>query len=1041
MNETGRTAIAADTLVIALGGVDAFTPPVAFALACVRFAFAELGVRRVLLAFADRSSPSVTAVEMALRARAVPVSCQLVEDGLWPEAAHLVASGHAPQSARLASLFSFRDRDLLHNTGHAGAVRLFLGTDTGASYPPASAWTATQAQRDACLAYAEANITIAAIALPPATPDFGRDMAMLAAPNGHAMLAEALAQRFAADPHIALLDVLLLAIIDRSAALPPMPDLAPDDALWWRNIVHVRAVHWGAAPRREIEIGPEHTFLGSSAPTAEWPLLRWLNMLAMRQLQPSAKVAVMVMVTDEGINLVEWIAHHQAIGAPDIFLYTNQNTDGSDALLAALVAAGTITLIRQRSAPDAEGQITALCHAIELLPEMRRFEWVLFVDADEFTTPDIKYDHSLPALLNATGDVPPGAMLLPWHWRCWPHRFDRSPGMLLTRFPHARPHIMFKAAARLASLVAMHKIHAPELDAGVAVIGTDLVEIPAPQVWDGVPRPDAGGSIQHFWGKSFVEFVIKTQRGDSRRIPTGMHNPAFVQFRDWNPPMTVANLHPVPSMIVARTRSAMERLLADPAIAAATELVEANYTARAAAIAGDPALREVFASLSDPVTPLDWAADDVGQTTALLQRPDGVARLADAMARRFPNGPGRGMIIALLTAILDPTVPLAAVEADDSQATLWLATIAAARAQRLGSPRANVLHLGAEYDFVATDRKPVAWSLWQWLAVLALRHIAPDKTVAAMLSTRNEGINLLEWVAHYRAIGVERIFIYTNANDDGSDDLLLALAQQDIITLVIQDCGPGIWAQRRALQHALLMLPELRRYTWVLFTDADEYTIPDARHDHRIAPLLAAADALPSQPAAILLPWRSRLWPHRFDRPTGMTLQNYPHAVVHELFKSAVRPAVTTSMIEIHFPTPDPGVTMVGSDLVEVPADAIWSKLPKSEAGGRIEHVWARSFTDFVIKRQRGFTGGFRDFGLFHKFNQGMTADNLSTIEPLVIARVSHQIAELLAIPDIAAAAARVATIYAARAAAIAADPELRAIFDAMPNPNGEQAG
>ncbi|MBC7634347.1 MAG: hypothetical protein H7251_01970, partial [Acetobacteraceae bacterium] len=203
MDQTGRAAIAADTLMIALGGVDAFAPPVAFSLACVRTAFAELGVRQVLLAFADRSSPSVTALEMALRARAIPVSCHLVEAGAWPEAVHLVAAGHAPQSPHLASLFSFCDRDLLHNCGLAGATQLFLGTDTAASYPPASDWTAVQAERDACLAYAEASITIAAIALPPATPDFGRDLAILAAPNGHAILAEELARRFAADPHIA----------------------------------------------------------------------------------------------------------------------------------------------------------------------------------------------------------------------------------------------------------------------------------------------------------------------------------------------------------------------------------------------------------------------------------------------------------------------------------------------------------------------------------------------------------------------------------------------------------------------------------------------------------------------------------------------------------------------------------------------------------------------------------------------------------------------------------------------------------------------
>ncbi|MBC7634515.1 MAG: glycosyltransferase family 2 protein, partial [Acetobacteraceae bacterium] len=972
---------------------------------------------------------------------AIPVSCHLVEAGAWPEAVHLVAAGHAPQSPHLASLFSFRDRDLLHNCGLAGATQLFLGTDTAASYPPASDWAAVQAERDACLAYAEASITIAAIALPPATPDFGRDLAILAAPNGHAILAEELARRFAADPHIALLDALLLAIIDRSAALPAMPDLAAEDAFWWRNIVHVRAMHWGAAPRGVIDIGQEHDCLASITPTADWPLLRWLNMLAMRQLQPAAKVAVMVMATDDGINLIEWIAHHQAIGVPDIFVYTNDNTDGSDPLLAALVAAGTITLVHQRSAPGAEVQIKALRHAVELLPEMRRYEWVLFVEAGEFTIPDSRYDHSLPALLRAAGDAAPGAMLLPWHWRCWPHRFDRAPGMMLTRFPHAMPHIMFKAATRLASLVAMHMIDAPELDAGVAVIGTDLVEIPAAQIWDRVPKPDAGGSIQHFWGKSFVEFVIKKQCDDRLQPATGMDNHAFAQFRDRNHPMTMANLHPVPSMVIARTRAAMERLLADPAIAAAAKVVEANFTARAAAITGDPTLREVFASLSDPITPLNWAADDVGQTTALLHRPDGVARLAGAMARRFPNGPGRGVIGAVLAAIRDPAVPLTVVETDDSQVRLWVATIAAARAQRLGLPRANVLHLGADHDFIADLRAPQSWSVWQWLGVLALRPIVPDSFVAAMVSVRNEGINLLEWIAHYQAIGVDRIIVYANDCDDGSDDLLIALARHDVIFLVLQRSDLGNRIQRRTLQHALLMLPELRRSEWVLFVDADEYVVPDAIYDHQIAPLLAKAGGLPTRPGALLLPWRRRLWPHYIDRPAGMTLANYPHALPNHHFKAAIRPAVATGMYEVHFPYLDPAVPIVDSAHVEQPASNLWSEIPKSDAGGRVEHVWARSFADFVIKRQRGYSGGLRSFDLFAEWNGRMAADNLQPVEPLVIDRTREKLQALLAIPDIAAAAARVAEIYAARVASIAADPELRAIFDAMPNPNGEQAG
>ena len=439
--------------------------------------------------------------------------------------------------------------------------------------------------------------------------------------------------------------------------------------------------------------------------------------------------------------------------------------------------------------------------------------------------------------------------------------------------------------------------------------------------------------------------------------------------------------------------------------------------------------------------PASWTAEDVGQTEALLLGRDGARLVADGFSSHFTGAPDRTTLRQILAALLDPDLPFPAVQAPDQRAALWLDVIASSRAQRRGGAGRSVLELGTDHDFMATSNPPQGWTVWQWLAILALRQIQPSQTVAAMVSTRNEGVNLLEWVAHYQAIGVERIFVYTNGNDDGSDALLTTLAEHDIITLVIQQCGPGVWAQRRALQHALLMLPELRQFAWVLFPDADEYTVPDTRYDHRIAPLLAAADALASRPGAILLPWRMRLWPHRLDRPPGATLATYNHAVVHSLFKSAVRPAVATSMIEIHFPTLDPGVTLVDSSLAEVPDDACWSNEPKSDAGGRVEHVWARSFTDFIIKRQRGIgDGGFRDVDLFHKFNLAMTPENLWPVEPVVIARTQARLTALRAIPDIAAAADQIEAIYAARAAEIAADPELQAIFAAQPNPNGVEA-
>ncbi len=1048
--------VTADMLVLHFLGDEALhagsaRPPAAFYLRCVAIALATADVRRVLLVFPDRSNPCVTAVEMALRARAIPVSC-------WCGDAHGVAAamlaathlatpsaplsiGVAHMSDGLRTLLTTQYGTALRAAATTRRIAVFVGTHRTAV--PA-AWGESLAQRTDLLACAETDIIIADLAaiLAVQPEDLGRDMAMLAAADGPARLAADLALRFPDDPALPVLRALLVAILDPDAPMPSLPWAEGEDALALGNIAHIRALRRGTVNHEPVSFGHEYDFLPETHIIAAWSLLFRVNLLAMRQIRPTRKIAAVVAVRDEGINLIEWVAHHQAIGVERIFIYSNDNIDGSDALLASLAEHGLITLLSHTSALGINVQRKALQHAVHFLPELRDFEWVLFVDADEFTIPAERHDHCLAGLIAAaetTASV--GAVLLPWQWRLWPHRFDRQSGMLLSLFPHAVPHFLFKSMVRLQDALGMCSVHAPTLDDGKIVIDSGLMEVSPDQLWGPSIKSSDNGWIEHFWARSFVEFVVKRQRAAALKIPTIDFNRDTALFQTWNAPMTLQNLRPVPTTIVVRTRAAMERMLALPEIALAAAEVEARFTIRAAAIAADPAMSAAFAGLSDPNPFQPWTADNVGRCQATLAGPDGSARLAAVFARHFADAPAYGILCRLLDAICDPEASLPVVETDNPQALIWLDAIARSRAQRLGQPGRGMIELGLDHDFLAEHGGLPIWTVWQWLGVLALRQIPPSQTVAAMVSTRNEGINLLEWVAHYQAIGVERIFVYTNDNNDGSDALLAALSEHDIITLVVQRCGTGVWAQRRALQHALLMLPELRHFAWVLFPDADEYTVPDARYDHQIAPLLAAADALASRPGAILLPWRMRLWPHRFSRPPGMTLANYPHAVVHELFKAAVRPSVATSMMEIHFPNLDPGVTLVDSNLAELPGDARWSSEPKSDAGGRIEHVWARSFTDFVIKRARGFTGGVRHIDLFHQFNRPATPENLWPVEPVVIARIEEKLAALRAIPEIATAADQIDAIYVARAAEIAADPELRAIFDAMPNPNGEQPG
>ena len=91
-----------------------------------------------------------------------------------------------------------------------------------------------------------------------------------------------------------------------------------------------------------------------------------------------------------------------------------------------------------------------------------------------------------------------------------------------------------------------------------------------------------------------------------------------------------------------------------------------------------------------------------------------------------------------------------------------------------------------------------------------MRLIRPTRTAAAVVTVKNEGCFLLECVAHYRAIGFEHVFIYTNDNTDGSKALLDALDRTGWVTVICNEVGRRASPQVKAYEHSIHLLRALR---------------------------------------------------------------------------------------------------------------------------------------------------------------------------------------------------------------------------------------
>ena len=117
-------------------------------------------------------------------------------------------------------------------------------------------------------------------------------------------------------------------------------------------------------------------------------------------------VAVIACMKDEGPFILEWVSYHRSIGIRDFVIISNDCCDGTDLILDRLDDLGIVKHLPNPSMLDLFDepvQHVAIAYA-QLTKEIKRADWVLIIDADEFLNIQVG-DGSLSALFEAIGDV------------------------------------------------------------------------------------------------------------------------------------------------------------------------------------------------------------------------------------------------------------------------------------------------------------------------------------------------------------------------------------------------------------------------------------------------------------------------------------------------------------------------------------------------------------------------------------------------------------------------------------------------------------
>jgi hypothetical protein len=243
--------------------------------------------------------------------------------------------------------------------------------------------------------------------------------------------------------------------------------------------------------------------------------------LARGRVLPRQGACLLTTVRNEAAYFIEWLAYHRSIGFEHAFIYTNDNLDGSDALLECLAGHGVITLVHNQAGLHCGPQYKMHAHALNLLPQILDYRWAAIIDADEFIAYDAARFSGFDDYLAWQETQPVDAVAL--CWRMFAARADAvwRDEPTIRRFTRCEPHANFHVKSVFRPNRFWHaQAHYPHASMGQPVVVRSedgglhhhAGVADRDPAFSGSPT-DTLAWVNHYWMRTSPELLWKMARG------------------------------------------------------------------------------------------------------------------------------------------------------------------------------------------------------------------------------------------------------------------------------------------------------------------------------------------------------------------------------------------------------------------------------------------------------------------------------------------------------------------------------------------------